>query len=76
MISSHYLELGQFLQKNLSNKINILYTSYQYENNSLKFLYKIEEGIIEKSFGIEVAAMAGLPIEIIQNVNILKEQKD
>jgi DNA mismatch repair ATPase MutS len=32
----------------------------------------MEEGIIENSFGIKVAEMAGLPKEIIKNVYLMK----
>jgi DNA mismatch repair protein MutS len=70
LISSHYLELGEYLKK--YNTIKILYTSYKYEKENLKFLYKMEEGIIENSFGIKVAEMAGLPEEIIKNVYLMK----
>jgi DNA mismatch repair ATPase MutS len=31
------------------------------------FLYKIQDGISEKSYAINVAQIAGLPIEIIQS---------
>lgn len=65
LVSSHYLELAKFLQKNYANEANILYTKYLYEDNILKFLYKITEGVIDRSFSIQVAKIAGLPEEII-----------
>jgi DNA mismatch repair protein MutS len=73
LISSHYLELGKFFQENYQEEINILYTSYKYENNKLVFLYKMLEGLINDSFGIKVSEMAGLPKEIIDYAYLLKK---
>lgn len=73
LISSHYLELGNFFYENYKENINTLYTSYKYENDNLIFLYKMLEGIIDDSFGIKVAEMAGLPKDIIDYAHSLKE---
>lgn len=67
LISSHYLELAKFLLDSYANETNILYTQYIYTEGKLKFLYKIQEGIVDCSFGIKVAEMAGLPEDIIKN---------
>lgn len=75
LISSHYLELGNFLKDKHEAYVNILYTTYKYENEKLKFLYKMEEGIIDNSFGIKVAEMAGLPKEILKKIYLMKNSK-
>jgi DNA mismatch repair protein MutS len=61
IISTHYIEMAQILGK-LSflrcKRMKIL-------NNPLKFLYAIEDGIIDESFGIQVAKMAGIKESIV-----------
>ena len=39
----------------------------QHKNNSLSFLYKVEKGGANKSYGIEAARLAGVPKEVIKN---------
>jgi DNA mismatch repair protein MutS len=74
LISSHYLKLAQYLKQEFPHKINTLCTQYIYNDNKLKFLYKLKEGIADASFSIQVASMAGLPVEIIQDAsNIMKD---
>ena len=35
------------------------------ENNSIQFFYKFVEGICPKSFGIQVAKLAGIPDNVL-----------
>jgi DNA mismatch repair protein MSH6 len=36
-------------------------------SKSITFLYKLEEGVAEGSFGMHCAAMCGIPAKVIQN---------
>ncbi len=77
--STHYHELTD-LDKNLTHLKNVHVSAHE-ENGSITFLHKIKEGSIDKSYGIHVASLAGLPSSLIgradQILNIYenKEQK-
>ena len=43
------------------------------ENGEVLFLYKVEEGAADRSYGIEVARIAGLPPEVITRANQVLE---
>lgn len=74
LISSHYLSLGKEVQN--QNGIDVMYTSYLYENNSLQFLYKILKGVSDLSFGVKVGEIAGLPSSITKRAEeLLQNQK-
>jgi DNA mismatch repair protein MutS len=71
LFATHYHELIN-LAKNLNNAKNFSARILEDEKNGVIFLHKIFEGGAEKSFGIEVAKLAGLPKTIIQRAeNIL-----
>lgn len=74
LLSSHYLSLGKKVEK--IPGVLASYTSYQEENDNLRFLYKMSPGISGLSFGIKVSELAGIPSSIIQKANQLltKEQ--
>lgn len=62
--STHYHELIE-LDKTI-NKIRNYHAEVIENKDGIVFTFKIKEGGIPKSFGIEVAKKAGLPLEIIQ----------
>lgn len=69
--STHYHELTD-LDRTLSNLKNIHVSAYE-EDGKITFLHKIEEGSVDKSYGIHVASLAGLPNELIKRADeILK----
>jgi len=43
------------------------------ENGNLTFMHKIKNGAVDKSYGIHVAKLAGLPEEIIKNATTILE---
>lgn len=77
--STHYHELTD-LDQTLIHLKNVHVSAHE-ENGSITFLHKIKEGSIDKSYGIHVASLAGLPSSLIgradQILNIYenKEQK-
>lgn len=69
--STHYHELTD-LDKNLKFLKNIHVSAYE-ENGKITFLHKIKEGSVDKSYGIHVASLAGLPNSLIKRADeILK----
>ncbi|HFL8794753.1 MAG TPA: DNA mismatch repair protein MutS [Candidatus Azosocius sp. HAIN] len=65
LLTTHYYELHKL--KNISKTIKNIYCDSIEYNGKINFLYKIKKGESKKSYGIEVAAMAGIPEEIIKN---------
>jgi DNA mismatch repair protein MutS len=75
LFATHYHELIAVVE-NLPRAKN--YSIAVKENNSgVIFLYKLEEGGINKSYGIEVAKRAGLPTSVIEkSSHILKDLEE
>lgn len=65
LLTTHYYELHKL--NTISNTIKNIYCDVVEYNGTIKFLYKIKNGTSKKSYGIEVAAIAGIPEEIIKN---------
>ncbi|MBD3330678.1 DNA mismatch repair protein MutS [Candidatus Peregrinibacteria bacterium] len=64
LFATHYHELTDLIKK-LKKAKNYCVAVKEYQNEGIVFLYKIIEGRTSKSYGIEVAKLAGLPMEII-----------
>ena len=72
LFSTHYHELTKL--ENITEGIKNIHVSAKEDHGKLIFLYKINEGPIEKSYGIHVAQLAHLPKDVINGANkILKE---
>lgn len=64
IFATHYHEMNEFVQK-LQNAQN--YSMAVVENpDGVVFLHKVVKGGVDKSYGIEVAKLAGLPREVIK----------
>ncbi|MDP3559050.1 MAG: DNA mismatch repair protein MutS, partial [Legionellaceae bacterium] len=64
LFSTHYAELTQLAQDypNIQN----LHVRAQADGKRLLFLYQVEPGASDRSYGIAVARLAGLPDEVLQ----------
>ena len=72
LFSTHYHELTKL--ENITEGIKNIHVSAKEDHGKLIFLYKINKGPIEKSYGIHVAQLAHLPNDVINGANkILKE---
>ena len=72
IFATHYHELNQ-ISEYIDNVENYK-VLVKYDNNSLSFLHKVERGGANKSYGIEAARLAGVPIEVVNNAKeILKK---
>ncbi|WP_106460256.1 DNA mismatch repair protein MutS [Anaerococcus sp. Marseille-P3915] len=67
VFATHFHELT-ILENELDNVTNLKIEILE-ENNNLVFLRKISKGKSDRSYGIEVAKLSGLPDEIINNAN-------
>ena len=75
IFSTHYHELTQLEQK-ISSLRNIHVGAIE-ENNQVIFQHKILDGPADKSYGIHVARLAGLPEEVLKNSeSILKSLEE
>ncbi|WP_181444592.1 DNA mismatch repair protein MutS [Bacillus sp. 03113] len=77
LFSTHYHELT-VLEQNLKRVHNIHVSAIE-QGGNVVFLHKIKEGPADKSYGIHVAQLAGLPNELINRANELLatlERKD
>lgn len=77
LFSTHYHELTE-LSKTYSNVIN-LHVKAKEEKNKMIFLHQVEKGASDKSYGLQVAALAKLPKELIkrsEEILLLLENKD
>ncbi|MBR4618989.1 MAG: DNA mismatch repair protein MutS [Bacilli bacterium] len=75
MFSTHYHELT-ILEKNLKRLKNVHVSAIE-EDGNITFLHKVKPGAVDKSYGIHVASLAGLPKSLIdRSKDILKEYEN
>ena len=67
LFSTHYHELTE-LESSLG-KIKNVHASVSEEGHDIVFLYKIKEGKVNKSYGINVAKLANLPDSLLNRAN-------
>lgn len=46
------------------------------DEQNVTFLYKLTKGICEKSFGMNVAAMAGIPKVVVERAKVIAEKTE
>jgi DNA mismatch repair protein MutS len=64
LFSTHYFELTQ-LPNERSDITNVHFGAIEH-NDSIVFLHEVKEGAASKSYGIQVAALAGLPTDLLK----------
>ena len=67
LFSTHYHELTD-MEKTITNLKN-KHVSAVEENGNITFLHKVKDGSVDKSYGINVAKLAGLPDEVIDRAS-------
>ncbi|MFS0782211.1 DNA mismatch repair protein MutS [Bacillus sp. 1P06AnD] len=72
LFSTHYHELTS-LDETLPHLENVHVSAVE-QNGAVVFLHKIKEGAADKSYGIHVAQLAGLPQPLIARANELLQQ--
>ena len=74
LFSTHYHELTA-LESRIPSIKNVHVSAVE-ENGNLIFLHKIKNGAVDKSYGIHVAKLAGLPEQIINDANDILAQHE
>lgn len=64
LFSTHYFELTRLSEHSAS--IENRHVSAQIHQNKIIFLYRIEKGAANRSYGLEVAGLAGIPDAVLQ----------
>ena len=67
LFSTHYHELTD-MEKTITNLKN-KHVSAVEENGNITFLHKVKDGSVDKSYGINVAKLAGLPDDVIDRAS-------
>ena len=73
LFATHYHELIELAEK-LPYAVNLSVAVKENESEGVVFLYKVVGGGVDKSYGIEVAKLAGLPVNVVSRARgVLKE---
>ncbi len=72
LFSTHYHELTALAETH--HKIKNIQVTVMERDNQIIFLHKIKEGKADKSYGIHVAELAGIPAPIIKNAKIILKE--
>ena len=67
LFSTHYFELTTLPQEFAC--IRNVHLSAKLTHGKIAFLYHVEPGHASRSYGLEVAALAGIPIEVLNLAN-------
>ncbi|MBK2026802.1 DNA mismatch repair protein MutS [Allofrancisella guangzhouensis] len=65
LFATHYFELTELINK-YTNVKNIHFEAKEYKDN-IYFMHKAVEGAAKKSYGIQVAKLAGIPIDVLES---------
>ena len=65
LFATHYHELTALADRH--KKVRNLHVQVKEHGDRIYFLYKLKEGATSKSYGIQVAALAGVPSQVIEN---------
>ena len=68
LFATHYFELTS-LADELSGSINVHLDAVEH-GDTLVFLHKVKSGTVNKSYGLQVATLAGVPSEVIEKAKL------
>lgn len=72
LFATHYFELTT-LPENIPELVNVHLDAVEH-GDGIAFLHAVQEGAANKSYGLQVAALAGVPKEVVNNAkNILRQ---
>lgn len=69
IFATHYHELNQ-LEKTIDGVFNA-HVEVEEKEKEVHFLHKISDGGTSDSYGIEVARLAGVPIDVVDRANVI-----
>ena len=73
LFATHYHELTKLVVDENLNKVTCLTIDVREHNNDIIFLHKIINGVANRSYGIAVAKMAGMPEKIVKRAESVLE---
>ncbi len=73
LFATHYHELTNLVSNNILNNVSCLTIEIEEYKNEIIFLHKMIEGVANKSYGIHVAKMAGIPNNVIERAEKILE---
>jgi DNA mismatch repair protein MutS len=72
LFATHYFELTT-LPENIPELVNVHLDAVEH-GDAIAFLHAVQDGAANKSYGLQVAALAGVPKEVLKNAkNILRQ---
>jgi DNA mismatch repair protein MutS len=72
LFATHYFELTA-LSERFDNTVNIHLSAVEHQDK-IVFLHQIEEGAASQSYGLQVAALAGVPKSVIQRAKTVLQE--
>jgi DNA mismatch repair protein MutS len=72
LFSTHYLELTQLSKENAN--IRNVHLKASVDSSKIIFLYRVEDGSANRSYGLEVAKLAGIPEEVLYSASEYLQQ--
>ncbi len=69
VFATHFHEMTR-LGEQLESAFNLTVLARE-EGGTVKFLYKVEPGVADRSYGIHVAKLAGLPAEVVKRAYVI-----
>ncbi len=73
LFATHYHELTQLVDSENLNNVSCLTIDVREHNNDIIFLHKIISGVANRSYGIAVAKMAGMPEKVLNRAEQVLE---
>ena len=65
LFATHYHELTHLVSRSELNNVSCLTIDVREHNNEIVFMHKIVPGVANRSYGIHVARMAGMPASVV-----------
>jgi DNA mismatch repair protein MutS len=65
LFATHYHELTSLVLNGCLNNVTCLTIDVREHNNEIIFMHKIVSGVANRSYGIQVAKMAGMPASVV-----------
>lgn len=69
LFATHYFEMVK-LEETFEKVRNLHFSASEDENGKIVFLHRVEEGPASKSYGLHVAALAGLPQAVLEKAKL------
>ena len=73
LFATHYHELTRLVVDNILQNVSCLTIDVREHNNDIIFLHKIIPGVANRSYGIAVAKMAGMPESVVSRAESVLE---